>query len=116
MELVIRIFSLKISSLWCLTIILVLMSLASPPLSKGDIFPFYQDLSYLFQSIHRLVSEKDILVEYIPLSDYRCIPSTVGFFFKHVKLIETLLTSCSFYISNDYSESHRTWNWYKLVT
>lgn len=79
-ELVIHIFSLKISSLWCLTIILVLTSWVSPPLSKGGVFPFYQELSYLFQSIHRLVAEKDILVEYIPLSDHRCIPSTVGFF------------------------------------
>ena len=34
---------------------------------QGIIFPFYQELSYLFPFIHRLVAEKGILVEYIPL-------------------------------------------------
>ena len=66
-ELVVHIFSLKTSSLWNLTRILVLMSLVIPHLGKGVISPFYLGLSYLFPSMHRLLAEKDILIDYIPL-------------------------------------------------
>lgn len=57
------IFSLKTSSVWYLTVILVLMSSVILHLHKGVIFPiFYQELSCLSQSIQRLVAKKAILV------------------------------------------------------
>lgn len=67
-ELIIHIFSLRTSSPWYLMINNSCSDVTgdSTP-EQGIIFPFYQELSYLFLFIHRLVTQKDILVEYIPL-------------------------------------------------